>query len=67
MTHPIRAEINRLEAHIEGYQDSIKNIRKKIARISKNLRENPDHEHQWTSKQWSNAGMTCQVCGVIKG
>ena len=51
MTHPIRAEINRLEAHIEGYQDSIKNIRKKIARISKDLRENPDHEHQWVSKQ----------------
>ena len=42
MTHPIRAEINRLEAHIEGYQDSIKNIRKKIARISKDLREDPD-------------------------
>jgi hypothetical protein len=66
MTHPIRVEINRLEAQMEGYQDSIKNLMKKIARMNKDLRENPDHEHQWVSKQWSNAGTVCEVCGVVK-
>ncbi len=66
MTHPIRVEIERLEAQMEGHQESIRNLMKKIARISKDLRENPDHEHQWVSKQWSNAGMVCAVCGVVK-
>lgn len=62
--HPLYNHIKILESQIEHHNQSILNCFRLIAEFTRNLRDNPDHEHIWERDSGVIPTYNCQYCGV---
>lgn len=62
--HPLYTHIRILESQIEFHNQAILNCIRLISDFTKNLKDNPDHEHIWKRDSGVIPTYICQYCGV---
>lgn len=66
LDHPARKAIRALWKEMEGLRNQEKELHLKIRELEKELRENPDHEHDWIRDNHLYSDLYCKHCGVHK-
>jgi uncharacterized coiled-coil DUF342 family protein len=64
--HPTRKMINRLMEKVEQHNQKILECYRSIVELENELRNNPDHEHQWHRENHVAAQSVCTICEVIQ-